>query len=80
MLSRLDPIIALLTLLLVFLVVALFVSEIFFASDAQFFQSISAMATGVMGALLGLITGKGSQSSAGPPPQSPPVPPQVPMN
>ncbi len=41
-----------------FLIVCLFASEIFFKNDAQFFQVVSGMATGVLGALLGLITGK----------------------
>lgn len=54
----LEPTILLLCGLLVFLTLALFASEAFFRSDGQFFQVVSSMATGVMGALLGLITGR----------------------
>ena len=56
--DRLDPIIKLLTLLVVFLVGCLFAQEVFFKDDSQFFQVVSGMATGVLGALLGIITGR----------------------
>lgn len=59
----LEPIILLLSCLLVFFVIALFASEIFFRSDSQFFQVVSGMATGVLGALLGLITRNSHQDS-----------------
>lgn len=43
--------------MLVFFTIALFASEIFFRNDSQFFQVVSGMATGAMGAFLTIITG-----------------------
>ena len=57
---KLEPIVLLLTLLVVFFTVALFVAEYRFRDDAVFFQALVGMATGVLGALLGIITGKRS--------------------
>jgi hypothetical protein len=74
--SRVEPVLWLLSGLLLVLVAALFAAEIFFKDDSQFFQVVSNMATGILGALLGLITGK--STAAAPPVAPPPVPPVAP--
>ncbi len=53
--AKVEKVVWLLASLLVFLVVCLFASEVWFRTDGQFFQAISGMATGVLGALLGII-------------------------
>ena len=80
MFSKLDPIILLLTQILGFLVIAAFVSEIFFKSDAVFFQFIQGLATTIMGALMMRVKPNREDHSADvvPKPPGPTVPPEPP--
>jgi len=55
--TKLEPVVTLLAWLLVFFTVAAFAAEWLFRSDGAFFQSVTACQNGVLGALLGLITG-----------------------
>ena len=50
--SKIDPVILLLTFLLIFLIFAAFAAEVFFKADAVFYQSIGGLMTTVMGALM----------------------------
>lgn len=56
--GKLEPTVILLSALVVFFTVALFVGEWLFKSDGQFYQTIAGLATGASGALLLRITGK----------------------
>ena len=56
--KTIEPVIILLSGMLVFMVVALFCAEIFFKDDSAFFQVVSNMSTGILGALLGIMTKK----------------------
>lgn len=83
---KIDPIVRLLSGLLVFLTLCLFASEVWFKTDGQFFQVVSGMATGVLGALLGIITGHAKAANQADPdkvatismstPVTPPAPPK----
>lgn len=52
MLNKLEPVLLLLTFLLLFFTGALFFAEHFFMQDAQLFQVLSSLITGFAGALL----------------------------
>jgi len=54
---KLEWSIRLLAFFLVFFTVALFFAEMYFKSDAEFFTVIASAFSGVLGALLGMLTG-----------------------
>jgi hypothetical protein len=56
--GRIDPVVRLLTFMVVLFLAATFCAEWWFKSDAQFFQVISGLVTGAFGALLLKITGR----------------------
>ena len=72
--GKLEPTVILLTGLTVFFTVCLFLAEFFFKSDAQFYQTIAGLATGISGALLLKITGLTHVSSKPEQPGPAPVP------
>lgn len=57
---KLEWSIRLLAFFLVFFTVALFFAEMYFKSDAEFFTVIASAFSGVLGALLGMLTGNKS--------------------
>lgn len=56
MMDKLDPNVKLLAVLLIFFSLMMFLSEWWFRSDGAFFQGIASGFSGVLGALLGLMT------------------------
>lgn len=64
--KQLEPIVIALIGLFIFLTLALFCSEIFFKNDSQFFQAVIGMANNVLGAVLGIVTGKQLAKPKGP--------------
>jgi hypothetical protein len=71
--NSLDPSVKLLSILLVMFVAALFLGEWWFKSDAQFYQTLAGLVTGVSGALLMRITGHSNQERTAPPAVPDPV-------
>jgi hypothetical protein len=69
----LDPVVKLLTGLVIFFVFALFLAEWWFKSDGQFYQTLAGLATTASGGLMLRITGK--QDPHLPPLGQPPEPP-----
>lgn len=80
MINKLDPNVKLLAVLLIFFSVLMFLSEWWFRSDGAFFQGIAGGFSGILGALLGLMTKRNDHTpdtEPEVPPVTPPEPPQV---
>jgi hypothetical protein len=71
--NSLDPSVKLLSILLVMFVIALFLGEWWFKADAQFYQTLAGLVTGVSGALLMRITGHSNTERTAPPAVPDPV-------
>lgn len=62
-----EPVLKLLAAAMVFFTTMLFLSEVFFKDDPQFFQVISSVLTGIVGAFLARIKpAKGDSGTPGP--------------
>ena len=78
---KIEPVVLLLTILLIFFTGTLFLAEWWFKADGQFYQTIAGLVTGIGGALLLRITGHTNPVTPPQLPQIPQVPqlPQVPV-
>ena len=71
---NLDPAVKLLSVLLIVFTCAPFLGEWWFKSDAQFYQTIAGLVSGISGALLLRITGHSNTDRTSPPSVPDPLP------